>query len=66
VITRHGRPAAFVISSAEMADLVELKRRRKQAAREFAAWRRQAKTSRGRTVVSLTDKQINKMVCALR
>ena len=66
VITRHGRPAAFVVSCAEMAELVELKRRRKQAAREFAAWRRRAKTSRRRTVVSLTDKQINKMVRALR
>jgi antitoxin Phd len=65
VITRHGRPSVFVVSSREMADLLELKRRRKQAAREFAAWRRQAKTYRGRTVVSLTEKQISKMVSAL-
>jgi antitoxin Phd len=66
VVTRHGRPTVFVISAAEMADLIELKRRHKQAAREFAAWRRQARISRGRTVVSLTDKQISKMVRALR
>jgi antitoxin Phd len=66
VVTRHGRPTVFVISAAEMAALVELKRLRKQAAREFAAWRRQAKTSRGRTVVSLTDGQISKMVRVLR
>jgi antitoxin Phd len=65
VITRHGRPTVFVVSAADMADLVELKRRRRQAAREFAAWRRQARTSRGRTLVSLTNEQINKMVRAL-
>lgn len=62
VITRHGRPAAFVVSSADMADLVELRRRRKQAAREFAAWRRQAKKSTRRAAGSLTDDQISKMV----
>lgn len=61
VITRHGRAAAFVISSAEMSDLVELKRRRRQAAREFAAWRRQANKSTRRAAASLTDGQINRM-----
>ena len=64
-ITRHGRPSVFVVSSREMADLLELKLRRRQAARQFAAWRRQAKTFRGRTVISLTEKQINKMASAL-
>jgi antitoxin Phd len=66
VITRHGRPTVFVVSATEMANLVELRRRRKRAAREFAAWRRQARTSRGRTVVSLTDRQIDKMLRALQ
>ncbi len=65
VITRHGRPAVFVVSAVEMSDLLELRRRRRQAAREFAAWRRQAKkaTRRG---ASLTDEQINQMVRAIR
>ncbi len=66
VITRHGRPAAFVVSSADMADLVELRRRRKQAAREFAAWQKQAKKRSRRAAGSLTDDQINRMVRALR
>jgi len=66
VITRHGRPTVFVVSSSEMADLVELRRRRKQAAKEFAAWRRQAKKSTRRAAASLTDEQIGKMVRALR
>jgi len=66
VITRHGRPAVFVVSAVEMADLVELRRRRKQAAREFAAWRRQAKKATRRAAASLTDEQVNQLVRALR
>jgi antitoxin Phd len=66
VITRHGRPSVFVVSSREMADLVELKRRRRQAAREFAAWRSGAKKSTRRAAASLTDDQINKMLRARR
>ena len=66
VITRHGRPAAFVVSASEMADLVELRRRRKQAAREFAAWRRQAKKTTRRAAASLSDDAIHKMVRAVR
>jgi len=62
VITRHGRPAVFVVSSSEMADLLELKRMRKQAVREFAAWRRQAKKTTRRPAGSLTDVQISQMV----
>ncbi|SPE19171.1 Prevent-host-death family protein [Candidatus Sulfotelmatomonas gaucii] len=62
VITRHGRPAVFVVSSSEMADLLELKRMRKQAVREFAAWRRQAKKTTRRAAGSLTDVQISQMV----
>lgn len=66
VITRHGRPAAFVVSSSEMGDLLELKRRRRQAAHEFAAWRRDAKKSMRRTSADLTDEQINQIVRVLR
>jgi len=64
VITRHGRPAAVIVSSAEMADLIELRRRRKQAAREFVAWRRQAKKSARRA--SLPEDQIGKIVRLVR
>jgi len=66
VITRHGRPTVFVVSSAEMADLVELRRRRKQSAREFAAWRRQANKSTRRAAAKLTDEEVNRMARSLR
>jgi antitoxin Phd len=66
VVTRHGRPTVFVVSSSEMADLLELKRRRKQALREFASWRREAKKTTRRAAASLSDEQINQMVRALR
>ena len=64
-ITRHGRPTAFVISASEMADLVELKRRRRQAAREFAAWRNQAQKSTRRAAASLTDVEVSRLVRSL-
>ncbi len=66
VITRHGRPTVFVVSAAEMSDLLELRRRRRQAAREFAAWRREARKSTRRAAATLTDEQINQMVRAIR
>jgi hypothetical protein len=49
-----------------MSDLLELRRRRRQAAREFAAWRRQARKFTRRAAASLTDEQINQMVWAIR
>jgi hypothetical protein len=49
-----------------MADLLELKRRRKQAARDFAAWRKQAARSTRRAAAALTDQQVNRMVKGLR
>jgi antitoxin Phd len=65
-ITRHGRPAAFVVSASEMADLIELKRRRKQAVRDFAAWRKQATRGTRRAAAPLTDRQVNRMVRGLQ
>jgi prevent-host-death family protein len=41
-ITRHGRPAAFVVSAREMEVLLDLDRRRKSALASYEAWRRQA------------------------
>jgi len=65
-ITRHGRPAVFVVSPREMAELLELKRRRRQAVREFAAWRKQSKKSLRRAAASLTDEEVNRLVHELR
>ena len=39
-ITRHGRPAAFMVSAQDMQELQEL--RRKKAAAAFEAWSPQA------------------------
>ncbi|HEX4031261.1 MAG TPA: type II toxin-antitoxin system prevent-host-death family antitoxin [Terracidiphilus sp.] len=65
-ITRHGRPAAFVVSPREHADLVELQRRRQQAADEFAAWRKQAGKSTRPEAAELTDAEIVRLVHELR
>lgn len=65
-ITRHGRPAAFVVSPRDMPDLVELQRRRKQAIKEFNAWRKAAKKATKAGAGGLSDAEINRMVHELR
>jgi len=65
-ITRHGRSVAFLISPREMADVLELQRRRRQAVAEFAAWRKSARKTRKPAAGALTDDEINRMVHKLR
>jgi antitoxin Phd len=65
-ITRHGRPAAFVVSPREIADLVELQRRRRQAIKEFRAWRKAANKGTKRGAAELSDAEINRMVHEFR
>jgi antitoxin Phd len=64
-ITRHGRSAAFLVSPREMADLIELQRRRKQAIDEFKAWRKKARKS-VKAGAELNDAEINRLVHELR
>ncbi len=65
-ITRHGRPAAFLVSPRDMADLRELQRRRKQAIDEFKAWRKSIRKGVNTAVTELTDAEINRLVHELR
>ena len=65
-ITRHGRPAAYVVSAREIAGLLEVQRRRREAVVEFEAWRR-AKAKPGSPESSnLTDEEVNRIVHELR
>jgi prevent-host-death family protein len=66
-ITRHGRPAAFVISPREMEDIQEEREKwRKRIAADWDAWREKARKSMTRAAVELTDEEINRMVHELR
>jgi hypothetical protein len=49
-----------------MPDLVELQRRRKQALKEFRAWRKAAKKGTKPGAAELTEAEINRLVHELR
>lgn len=63
-ITRHGRPAAFMVSAQDMQELQEV--RRKKAAAAFEAWSAQAGKEASPDAALLTDEDINRMVHTLR
>ena len=65
VITRHGRPAAFLISPQEMAELLDARRRRSNAVTELEEWSARAKTN-AISMATLTDEEINKLVHDVR
>jgi antitoxin Phd len=66
-ITRHGRPAAFVISPREMEELQDVREKwRKGIAADWEAWREKAKKSMTPEGAALTDEEINRMVHELR
>jgi prevent-host-death family protein len=66
-ITRHGRPAAFVISPREMEDIREEREKwRKRVAADWEVWREKARKSMTPAAAALTDEEVNRMVHELR
>jgi prevent-host-death family protein len=61
-ITRHGRPAAYIISQRDMQDLMSLKDRRSHAVKEFEDWVRKYGDQISPEAEKLTDEEINQMV----
>lgn len=59
-ITRHGRPAAYIISLRDMQELISLKDRRSQAVKEFEDWFRQYGDRISPEAEKLTDEKINR------
>ena len=64
-ITRHGRPAAFLVSPQEMAELLDARRRRGKAVTELEQWAEEA-GKRAASATALTDEEINRLVHAAR
>jgi prevent-host-death family protein len=64
-ITREGRPDAFLVSSAELEDLVDA-RRRSEAVARWEAWKVEAKKHLTPAAAELTDEDINRLVHELR
>ncbi len=66
VITRHGRPTAYIVSPRDMDDLMAARDRRSTALAEYKAWREKYKDQISPEVANLTDEEINRMVHELR
>ena len=61
-ITRHGRPAAFIVSPREMVELLDARRRRSKALSELEEWRARALKNAKPVSATLTDEEINQLV----
>jgi antitoxin Phd len=65
-VTRHGRPAAFIVSPHEMEELLDARKRRSRAVAELEAWAAQAEKGRSEaqaaSATKLTDEVVNDMV----
>jgi antitoxin Phd len=65
-VTRHGRPAAFIVSPRDMEELLDARRRRSRAVAELEAWSLQAKQTQTPAqqvaAAALTDEEVNRLV----
>jgi prevent-host-death family protein len=65
-ITRHGRPAAFIVSPKDMDELLDARNRRSQAVAELEEWSARAKESlspaQAAAAAALTDDDVVRMV----
>jgi antitoxin Phd len=65
-ITRHGRPAAFIVSPKDMEELLDARNRRSQAVAELEEWSARAKESlspaQAAAAAALTDDDVVRMV----
>ena len=69
-VTRHGRPAAFIVSPHDMEELLDARKRRSRAVTELEAWsaqvRKRQSPAQAAAAVKLTDAEVNRMVHATR
>lgn len=61
-ITRHGRPAAFIVSPQDMEELLNARRRRSKAVADLEAWSAKAKKRASPAATALTDEQVVRLV----
>ena len=65
-VTRHGRPAAFIVSPQDMEELLDVRVRRSKAVDAFEAWSARAKTQATPAAQALPEDDINRLVHELR
>ena len=65
-VTRRGRVVAYVISSHDMLDLADVRKRREEAARWYADYRRQVAALPPSDAPALSDADVDALVHELR
>ena len=65
-VTRHGRPAAFIVSPRDMEELLDARRKRSRAVAELTEWSAKAKQKTTAAAAKLTDDEVNRLVHASR
>jgi prevent-host-death family protein len=65
-VTRHGRPAAFIVSPQDMEALLDVRARRSKAVQALEAWSAHAKPPAAPAAEALSDDEINRLVHELR
>jgi prevent-host-death family protein len=65
-ITRHGRPAAFIVSPHEMDELLDSRRKRSKALADMQAWNKKAQArlspAQAAAAAALTDEDVVRLV----
>ncbi|MDP2833598.1 MAG: type II toxin-antitoxin system prevent-host-death family antitoxin [Pseudomonadota bacterium] len=65
-VTRRGRTVAYVVSQHDMQELVDVRKRREEAARWFAGYRQKLASEADAGLPALSDADINRLVHELR
>lgn len=65
-VTRHGRPAAFIVSPQDMEELLDARVRRSKAVQALEAWSARASAQATSAAAELSDDDINRLVHELR
>ena len=65
-VTRHGRPAAFIVSPQDMEELLDVRVRRSKAVEALEAWSTRGRALTTPAAAELSDDDINRLVHELR
>lgn len=65
-VTRHGRPAAFIVSPQDMEELLDARARRSKAVQAFETWSGRARALATPAAQALSDDEIDRLVHELR
>lgn len=65
-VTRHGRPAAFIVSPQDMEELLDVRVRRSKAVEALEAWSARAATLARPAARKLSEDEVNRLVHELR